>query len=162
MYFAPERHFSAVFALLTLVLLGVSLYAIAQSGHPTVQWVGLITVVLVTVLLLVAPLSTLYQVTPEALKIRWLFGWLTLPRAQIQAVFEQEYRLTLRTGGIGAPGVAQGWFLERSLGSVQAYTGKGAGRGVFIQTVDGRRILLSPADLAGFVNCLRQQGYPVQ
>ncbi|MER3483953.1 MAG: hypothetical protein C4332_13185, partial [Meiothermus sp.] len=70
MYFAPERHFSAVFALLTLVLLGVSLYAIAQSGHPTVQWVGLITVVLVTVLLLVAPLSTLYQVTPEALKIR--------------------------------------------------------------------------------------------
>lgn len=162
MYFAPERVFSPLFILLTVGVLGFTLAVTALSGDRMAQMVGLVTVLLVTVLLLVAPLSTLYQVTPEALKIRWLFGWVTLPKGEVGAIWEKEFRLGIRTFGIGAPGVAQGWFLEKTLGSIQAYTGKGAGRGVFIQMMDGRKVLLCPADRQGFLGYLRQLGYPVQ
>lgn len=162
MHFVPERALSPLFTLITVGVLGFTLGVTALSEERMVQVFGLIVVLAATVLLLVAPLSTLYQVTPQALRIRWLFGWVTLPKEEILVVWEKEFRLGIRTFGIGVPGVAQGGFLEKTLGHIQAYTAKGAGRGVFVQMADGRKVLLCPAERKRFLDYLRQLGYPVQ
>lgn len=160
MEFVSERRLSSAGVAVTMTILLLVLLAGLFAG-PVPSTVSVVVVVLCTVVFVVAPQSTLYVVGEERISVRWLLGWLQFPREELVSVRIQPFRLTLRSAGIGTPNLAQGWFEEENLGRVQVYGGKGAGVAALLLLRDGRKVLLTPKDLGGFLNYLRERGYPV-
>lgn len=161
MLFFPRRRVGGFGLWVMVGLLLAALFLATSSGNGTTAALGLVAVLSCAVLFLVAPLSTLYLARPEGLWVRWLLGWRAWPRAAIRGVGVREFRLMWRVMGLGVPGAAQGWFNERELGRVEAYVDQGSGLGVVLELADGHCVILTPADLEGFLDYLRRQGYPV-
>jgi hypothetical protein len=103
-----------------------------------------------------------FEVTAEALHLRGdLYGrTIARPRLRIQQarrvdlVAEPALRPRWKTVGTGLPGYQAGWFRLRNGEKALLYL-TDRSRAVYVPTLDGYSLLLSPADPDGFLAALR-------
>ena len=104
---------------------------------------------------------TLFEVTRAGLRIRGPYGRLITRDAMdleearvVDLKTDPSYRLGIRTGGIGMPGYASGWFRLKGCASALLFVTERT-RSVAIPTSLGYTLLLSPADPDAFIKSLK-------
>lgn len=145
-----------------LVGLAFVLMFAAQSSDPSTAPVIGVAAALIVALAWLPGLLWLYRVEPGAIRVRGPVGWISIPAQSVVQVEPVEFRITVRTFGLGGFGALYGWFWVEPLGNLRVYGGKSSGQGVLLTLGSGERILLTPKDLEGFLAYLRRLGYNVK
>lgn len=141
-------------------------FAIASSGARPL-WIlipiGLVLVLVVAGLMvsLVGSRAARFDITASDLRIRGDWYGRTIPRHALRAAEARrvdlaaapEFRPRWRTWGTGLPGYQAGWFRLANNAKALVYL-TDRQKAVYIPTVKGYSLLLSPADPDGFLAAL--------
>ncbi|ADH64878.1 hypothetical protein Mesil_3040 [Allomeiothermus silvanus DSM 9946] len=160
--FAVDRRIDPGLSVGLGVLLAFVLMFAAQSSDPRTAPVIGIAAALTVALAWLPGLLWLYRVEPGAIRVRGPGGWISIAAESVAQVEAVEFRVTLRTFGLGGLGALYGWFWVEPVGNVRVYGGKSSGQGVLLTLYTGEQILLTPKDLEGFLAYLRRLGYKVK
>lgn len=160
--FAVDRRIDPGLSVGLGVLLAFVLMFAAQSSDPRTAPVIGIAAALMVALAWLPGVLWLYRVEPGAIRVRGPGGWISIAAESVAQVEAVEFRVTLRTFGLGGLGALYGWFWVEPVGNVRVYGGKSSGQGVLLTLYTGEQILLTPKDLEGFLAYLRRLGYKVK
>lgn len=95
--------------------------------------------------------TLLYRVGPDGIGVRHLFGWHRYAWNRIRDVRRVTNVRAWRVFGAAMPGYYAGTFRGKGLGSLNVYATDLRGETVLIETAGGTRVLISPADVDGFM-----------
>lgn len=164
MTIAVLRHVSPTMIIATIVIVVAATARLLLRNRQAEadKWIKLVSWATPVVLLVLFFLPTLflqYRLDEAKVTIRTVISQEQIALSDIAATTVVDYRLAGRTFGTSTFAYHVGQFNVGDLGRLQVYAGSPSGRGVLIETRDGRRLLLSPADPEQFVAALeaRQQ-----
>lgn len=145
------RHVSPTMVIVAIVIV------VAAVARPLLRnrqaernmWINIVSWTAPVILLAVFCLPTLflqYQIDETHVTIRKVTGQEQIALHDITSATPIEYTLSRRVFGTSTFAYHVGQFNVTDIGLVDVYAGSTAGRGVLIETREGRRMLLSPAD----------------
>jgi hypothetical protein len=106
-----------------------------------------------------------FEVSPDGLRIHGaLYGrfvpagsLVSAEAREINLLSDSEHGIVLRTNGIGLPGYTAGWFRLSNREKALVFV-TNRSRVVYLPTLDGYSLLLSPADPQAFIASLQRAG----
>lgn len=100
------------------------------------------------------------RLTDQAVEVDILSGTRTIPLDEIEDVRIVDGRLLVRLGGVGTTAYHTGTFYLRGEGKLKAYASRAKGPFVLLERTADGSVVLSPADLEGFIGELTDRGVP--
>lgn len=100
--------------------------------------------------------SLLYRVGPRGISVRHLFGWHHFRWDRIRDIRRLQGVRAVRVIGAALPGYFAGTFHARGMGSLRVYATDLHGDVILIEGAGGSRVVISPADVDGFLAAAAQ------
>lgn len=140
-----------------VILVAVSRLLLRYRQGEAKTWTKIVTWTVPVILLATLSLPTFllaYRLDETQITIRTAISQKQVPLRDIRSATPLDYTLGTRVLGMSGLAYHVGHYNVADLGSVHVFAGTSSGRGVLIETSDGDRLLLSPADPDSFLSAL--------